>query len=124
MFETAPTAFEPSGPDFEWFDSPVFSPLVLSANTTYWIGPAIDGPDSVFRQSHNFPGTAVSAGGLSLPAEVNGICTGSFDFPTLTAFAGGAQSAVFLAVPEPATISLLTMGGLALVRRRKRGMRK
>jgi len=32
------------------------------------------------------------------------------------------QAFTWVAVPEPATLSLLTLGGLALVRRRKRGM--
>jgi len=110
VFQTAPTAFGPSGSDFQWFDSPVFSPFVLSANTTYWIGPAIDGADYVFRQTFNKPGTPVSANGLTLPAGDNGITTGSFAAPTLNAEAGITQSIVSLAIPEPSTFTLAALG--------------
>jgi len=114
VFETAPVAMNPSGPSFQWFESPEFSPIVLTANTTYWIGPAIDGPNSVFRQTYNDPGATVSASGLSLPAGVNGICTGLFADPTLNANAGGVQSSVYLAVPEPSTLVLAGLGLLML----------
>ena len=35
-------------------------------------------------------------------------------------FAAWARDGVYLAVPEPATLSLLAIGGLALIRRRRR----
>lgn len=106
----------------QWFDSPLLPSFALAANSTYWIGVAIDGPLNSFRRFWNNPGTPVSAGGLTLPADHNGNVRTSFANPTLDNRPGSVQASIRLFVPEPTSISLcgiVAIGCAASARRRR-----
>jgi len=91
-------------------------------------------------RNRSFTGDALAGGGRlnSLDMRADGmLATGSgvgrvtitdVEFSMLSDFSVGSGDVyvAFIAspVPEPATLGMLTLGGLALVRRRKRGMCK
>lgn len=111
------------------------------ANTTYFIGVAVDGPEDSFTQFFNVaPGADETANGLTLVGPTssgassdrsNGSVIGSFDRPAGNPFSGIVQPGLRLFggadnptdVPEPATLALFGFGlaGLALAGRRRKG---
>ena len=139
LFQTSAVAFGLGGQ--QWFDSPVFSPFSLLANTTYFIGVAVDGPENSFTQFFNVaPGADETANGLTLVGPTssgassdrsNGNVVGSFDRPAGNPFSGTSQPGLRLFggannptdVPAPATLALFGFGlaGLAVAGRRRKG---
>lgn len=122
LFSTGPIATAAPGADV-WNDSPEFS-FTLLANTTYQLGVMAD---KRFTYNWDFPGTAVSQGGLTQPQGING---NAFEFANPVLGIGGSvvnSLRVFggtAAVPEPSTLALAGLAGLigavhALRRRRR-----
>ena len=122
LFATAPVAALGGNTDF-WNDSPAFS-FTLNANTTYQLGVI---SDQAFIYIYDFPGTTVTAGGLTLPAGTNGNASG-FANPTLQGGNGTvlnsfrAFAPADASTPEPGSIALLVscgLSGVAFLRRKR-----
>ena len=98
---------------------PASGTTMLMENTTYWF--VVDRTADV--QTHHSWG--MQTAGLIEDRAVRSFANGSWGAWSI--YANSSKLTAFRVegtIPEPATLSLLTLGGLALVRRRKRGMCK
>ncbi len=115
-----------AGSGLQWHDAPTLS-FTLLANTSYRIGVLAD---QGFTYTYDFPGTAVSGGGLTTPASQNGNTDSNFAAPTnqgggtvLNSFRAFQNDGLAVATPLPPTL-LAGVGMAALLGlRRLRGRR-
>ena len=113
LFSTGPVSQPASAVD-GWYDSPTIA-FTLLANTSYRLGLMAD---QFFTYNWDFPGVAVSQGGLSVPANANSNAE-NFASPVLTAGGGVVNSLrVFgdtQAVPEPTSLAIFGLSALGMV---------